>query len=156
MLAASRFEGGSWVRAGFLLTYAAFAYGCVVTGMAVLHLRSVRLRASLAGVLAAGAIGALALPAIEFPDETLNGFRGLDVLSVIVAVALAAVVIVDGSMRLAAALCLAGVLTGNWLIQHYTTRGSTDRYGLLVACSAALGSVAAALWRVRGAADTPR
>ena len=38
MIGLSRFEGGSWVRAGFLLTYTAFAYGCVVVGTAVTRL----------------------------------------------------------------------------------------------------------------------
>jgi hypothetical protein len=169
VIAASRFEGGSWVRVGFLLTYTAFAYGCVVVGAAALrlphHWRRPGIEAPtghldapestwlrwVAAASAVASIAALALPAIRFPTETLSGFRGLDALSVIIAVSLASVVFAGVSspfarLRLSAASCLAGVLGGNLVIQRFTTRGTTVEYGLwwatglaLLACVAALG-----------------
>jgi hypothetical protein len=162
-MAASRFEGGSWVRVGFLLTYIAFAYGCVVVGAAALRVPSFwRAKGPtadsadarvkwLAAAFAVASIAALALPAIRFPTETLSGFRGLDTLSVIIAVALGFVVFAGmsstfDSLRLSAASCLAGVLGGNLVIQRFTTRGTTVEYGLwwatglaLLTCVAALG-----------------
>jgi hypothetical protein len=156
VLAASRFEGGTWVRVGFLLTYGAFGYGCVVVGLAAARFRDLRLRPSACGLLAAVAIASLALPAIEFPAETLNGFQGLDLLSVIAAVALAGTAIVSRSFRAVAALCLAGILAGNLLIQHFTTRGSTDRYGLAVATVAAVASTVCGLLGVRGSPEARR
>jgi hypothetical protein len=147
-MAASRFEGGSWVRVGFLLTYTASAYGCVVVGAAVLRLPSFwrhRVRdtgsgdARIAWVMAIAAVcsvAALALPAIRFPTETLNGFEGLDLLSVVIVSALALVILIGGFTRgfgalpLSAAACLAGVLAGNLLIQRFTTRGTSVEYGL--------------------------
>ena len=159
MIAASRFEGGTWVRVGFLVTYAAFAYGCVVVWMSVARARHDREPVSVWGVLSTGfavaAVVLLGLPAIEFPDETLNGFRGLDVLSLLSAVALAAAV-VAGAMRFEAALCLSGVLVGNLLIQHFTTRGSVDRYGLALATTAALAAAVCALPGVRGRREVPQ
>ena len=164
MIALSRFEGGSWVRVGFLLTYTAFAYGCVVVGAATLRAPSfwrakdpdadfsdARTR-WIAVVGAVASTAALALPAIRFPTKTLNGFEGLDLLSVLIVLALALVIVIGGftstlgTLRLPAAACLAGVLAGNLVIQRFTTRGTTVEYGLwwatglaVVGCIAALG-----------------
>lgn len=140
------------MRVGFLLTYAAFAYGCVVIGLAVGRFRDLRPRWSGPGLLAISAIGALALPAIEFPAETLNGFQGLDLLSLVASIGLAAVTVTAVPLRRMAAACLVGILGGNLLIQHFTTRGSTDRYGLFVAAVAAGG---AALWAAAGVRGAP-
>jgi hypothetical protein len=170
VIAVSRFEGGSWVRVGFLLTYGAFAYGCVVVGAAALRLPSFwRPRSPdvgsgdarigwvgrVAAAAAVASIAALALPAIRFPAETLNGFEGLDLLSVFIVIALTAVVLVAGfsrtfdSLLSAAAACLAGVLAGNLLIQRYTTRGTSVEYGLWWATGLAVVAVIASLG-VRG------
>ena len=141
ILAASRFEGGSWVRVGFLVTYTAFAYGCVVVGAAVLRVRRIRgPRADVGGLVAAiaavAAVVALTLPAIRLPTETLSGFEGLDLLSLLIVLALALVILIDafgrtfGTLVLPATGCLAGVLGGNLLIQRFTTRGTSVEYGL--------------------------
>jgi hypothetical protein len=177
MLGASRFEGGSWVRVGFLVTYAAFAYGCVVIGAAALRLpsfwrpngpdvgagdaRTRRGAAAASAGAAVAAIGALAMPAIRFPAETLSGFEGLDLLSVIIVVALGVVVAIAAvnrtfdSLRLPATACLEGVLAGNLLIQRYITRGTAVEYGLWWSTAAAALSVAAALG-VRGRPEERR
>jgi hypothetical protein len=165
-MAVSRFEGGSWVRVGFLVTYAAFAYGCVVVGAAAVRWRQLRwTRTAALGLVAAlgsvAAVGALTLPAIRFPDETLNGFEGLDLLSVLVAVALAVVVLLAGftegleSLRLPAAACLTGDLAGNLIIQRFTTRGTSVEYGLWWATAMAGVALIAALG-VRGRPEDRR
>ena len=165
-MAASRFDGGSWVRVGFLLTYTAFAYGCVVVGAAVLRMRRVRGPRAEAGALvvaaaAAMAVAALALPAIRFPNETLNGFEGLDLLSVSIVLALGLVLLVGGvtstfdSLRLPAAACLGGVLAGNLLIQRFTTRGTSVEYGLWWATGISGVALIASLG-VRGRQDERR
>jgi hypothetical protein len=175
LIAASRFEGGSWVRIGFLLTYTAFAYGCVVVGAAVVRVpsfwrpqirnagrRDARTRwrwgASFAAV---AAVAALAMPAIRFPTETLSGFEGLDLLSVLIVLALALVLVAGGftstfdSLRPPAAVCLAGVLGGNLLIQRFTTRGTSVEYGLWWATGMAGVAVIASLG-VRGRQEERR
>ena len=170
-LAASRFEGGSWVRIGFLATYTAFAYGCVVVGWAALRLWRPDVRDAGPGgarkrwgaaVLAVVSVGALALPAIEFPDETLSGFRGLDALSVIMTVALAVVIVTAAfvtkldDLRVPASVCLTGVLAGNLLIQRFTTRGTTVGYGLWCTTIVAAICLVTSLMGVRGGEDTRR
>jgi len=166
MIAASRFEGGSLVRVGFLLTYAAFAYGCVVNGAAVLRVRQVRASRPRAGGLivaaaSAGSIATLSLPAIRFPYETLSGFEGLDILSVVIVVALALVLVIGGfttgfdSLRRPAAACLVGVLGGNLMIQRFTTRGTSVEYGLWWATGIAGVALVAALG-VRGPQESRR
>jgi hypothetical protein len=172
-MAVSRFEGGSWVRVGFLLTYIAFAYGCVVLGAAVLRLRSfwrpeirnvgsgdARMRRVVAAS-AVASIAALTLPAIRFPAETLSGFEGLDKLSILITSALALVLLIGGFTRtfgtllLPAAACLAGVLGGNLLIQRFTTRGTSVEYGLWWATGMAGVAVIASLG-VRGPPEERR
>ena len=166
MIAASRFEGGTWVRLGFLLTYAAFAYGCVVVGAAALRVRNLRgtrrkVGGLLVAALAVAAVTALALPAIRFPAETLNGFEGLDLLSLLMVLALALVLVLGGltgtldSLRPAAAACLTGVLGGNLLIQRFTTRGTSVEYGLWWATAFAGAALVAALG-VRGQQEERR
>jgi hypothetical protein len=166
VIAVSRFEGGSWVRAGFLITYAAFAYGCVVVGAAALRFRQLRfVRAEALGLVAAAfaavAIAALALPAIRFPAETLNGFEGLDLLSVVIVIALAVLIVVAGfsgaldTLRWPAAACLTGVLAGNLIIQRFTTRGTSVEYGLWWATAMAGMALVAALG-VRGRREDRR
>jgi hypothetical protein len=171
--AASRFEGGAWVRVGFLLTYTGFAYGCVVVGAAVLRVPSFwrpkdpNTAAGAAGlkwVVAAGAVGsvaALALPAIRFPTETLNGFEGLDLLSVSIVMALALVILIGGftrafgTLKLPAAACLAGILGGNLIIQRFTTRGTSVEHGLWWATGMAAVALIASLG-VRGRQEERR
>jgi hypothetical protein len=176
MLGTSRFEGGSWVRVGFLLTYAAFAYGCVVVGAAVLRIPAfwrprdpdrdsgdarIKWVTAVTALSAVGAVAALALPAIRFPAETLNGFEGLDLLSVLIVLALAFVLLAGGltgtfaSLRLPAAACFTGVLAGNLVIQRFTTRGTSVEYGLWWATGAAAVSMVAALG-VRGRPEERR
>lgn len=165
-MAVGRFEGGSWVRVGFLLTYAAFAYGCVVVGAAALRVRQLRgPRAPLGGVVAAAAaaaaVVALVLPAIRFPTETLSGLEGLDRLSLLIVLALALVVLVAGftrafeTLRSPATACLTGVLAGNLLIQRFTTRGTSVEYGLTWATGMAAVALIASLG-VRGQREEHR
>ncbi|MEY2423638.1 MAG: hypothetical protein QOI95_3705 [Acidimicrobiaceae bacterium] len=160
MVGASRFEGGSWVRVGFLLTYGAFAYGCVVVGAAAVRVRHLQGSrpgrvALVASAAVVAAVAALSLPAIRFPTETLTGFEGLDLLSVLIVIALAGVVVAAGfvrafeTLRSAAAACLTGVLAGNLLIQRFTTRGTSVAYGLWWATGLAVVALIAALG-VRG------
>jgi hypothetical protein len=165
-MAVSRFEGGSWVRVGFLLTYTAFAYGCVVVGAAALRIRRVQgpradVPALVAALAAVAAVAALALPAIRFPAETLSGFEGLDLLSVLIVLALALVILIGGftstfgTLLVPATGCLVGVLGGNLLIQRFTTRGTSVEYGLWWATGMAAVALIAALG-VRGQPEERR
>lgn len=158
------------MRVGALVLFASFGYACVVVGAAVLRLGrlgpvAVRAGGIVAAAGAVSAVAALSLPAIRFPSETFDGFRGLDPLSVLAAVLLAAVIVAAAvavgldSLRVPAALCLLGVLGGNLLIQRFTARDLAVETGLWWTTGGAAVSLIGALVAaggVRGAPETRR
>jgi hypothetical protein len=163
VIAASRFDGGPLVQLGFGLCFVSFG-GAIAVLLLMFQLdRAPRGPARIAVcALTIGAVGALWLPAYEGVSRdtgTLvveSGWSGLDPVSVVAVVAMAAVMAavtlvprVSSKVVAGAAASQAGLLVGNLLIQAFTERPTSVRFGLPVASGLSVAAVLASLVGVR-------
>jgi hypothetical protein len=159
VIAASRFDGGPLVQLGFGLCFVSFGGALAVLLLMFQLDRAPRGPARIAVcALAIGAVGALWLPAYEGVSRdtgTLvveSGWSGLDPVSVVAVVAMAAVTLVprvSSKVVAGAAASQAGLLVGNLLIQAFTERPTSVRFGLPVASGLSVAAVLASLVGVR-------
>ena len=162
MFAASRFAGGPFVQLGFVLCFVAFG-GAITVVLVALQLGPDQRRSPATVVLAAATVATLWLPAYEGIATRTgrlvveSGWTGLDPVSLVAIVAMAAVLAwprTRADVAAGAAASAAGLLVGNWLIQTFTTRATSVRFGLGVGASLAIATaVVAAATAARGVRD---
>jgi hypothetical protein len=157
--AASRFDGGPLVQLGFGLCFVAFG-GAIAVPLLASQLERVPRRplGIVVGVVSVGAAAALWLPAYQgvYADTGAlvveSGWSGLDPLSVMGILGMAAVTLVprvSPHAVAAAAASQAGLLLGNLLIQAFTDRPTSLRFGLPVATGLSIAAVLVSLAGVR-------
>jgi len=145
VVAASRFAGGPLVQAGFGLCFVAFG-GAVAVVLVAPQLEPARRRRRATAVLAAATLASMWLPAYEGVAVRTgrlvveSGWTGLDPVSLVAIATMVAVIAWPRSradIALGAAASAAGLLVGNLLIQSFTARPTSVRYGLGVAAALA-------------------
>jgi hypothetical protein len=159
LTAASRFDGGPFVKLGFALCFAAFG-GAIAVVLLAFQLDRGRWRGLtvVISLLSFGAIAALWLPAYEGVSGVTGslrvetGWSGLDPVSLVGIVAMAVVTIVprvSPQIVAGAAASQAGLFVGNLLIQAFTERPTSLRFGLPVASGLSAAAFLTSLTGVR-------
>ena len=150
VVAASRFAGGPLVQLGFGLCFIAFG-GAIAVVLVALQLEPARRRHVATAVLAVATVASLWLPAYEGVARRTghlvveSGWTGLDPVSLVAIAAMVAVILwprTRADLAVGAAASAAGLLVGNWLIQAFTARPTSVRFGLGVAAALAVATVA--------------
>jgi hypothetical protein len=159
VIVASRFDGGPLVQLGFCLCFVAFGGAIAVLVLAFQLERVPRSPVgNLVAVLTFGAVGAMWFPAYQgVYGETgalvvESGWSGLDPVSLAGIVAMAVVTLVprlSPQVVAGAAASQAGLLLGNLLIQAFTDRPTSLRFGVPLAAGLSVAAVIASLAGVR-------
>jgi hypothetical protein len=159
VIVASRYDGGALVKLGFALCFAAFggSLAVVVLAFQIDRARWRRLT-GVVSLLCVGAIGALWFPAYEGIDTVTGtlrietGWSGLDPVSLVAIITMAAVTLVprvSPQIVAGAAASQAGLFVGNLLIQAFTERPTSMRFGLPIATGLSVAAFLTSLAGVR-------